>query len=298
MRARRPTRAARQRRDRVAHGSSSSPRRRSAKSISPAAPWWPRWSSPREHEPGAEARADREEREVVDAARDAEPLLAERGEVDVVLERDGQPEPRARARRRARAPRARAMSDVRAHGPGVAVDDARDADDDAVDPLGRELGRGDQRVAQRRRSRRARRRRRRRAARRPGARAPPRARSQSAPRRNRAPRSRPSTSGGLRHGLEEDRAVARAARVAARPRARARRRRATGARARPSASRSRRGARSPRGEIGAPARIVSSTVRSFRCFRSGGVARCGDISSRILTKEGPESGLTPGRNMS
>jgi len=26
-------------------------------------------------------------------------------------------------------------------------------------------------------------------------------------------------------------------------------------------------------EIGAAARIVSSTVRSFRCFRSGGVAR-------------------------
>ena len=39
-----------------------------------------------QHEPGAEAGADREEDEVVDAAGDAPPLLAERGEVDVVLD--------------------------------------------------------------------------------------------------------------------------------------------------------------------------------------------------------------------
>src|SRR5207237_7468410 len=36
---------------------------------------------------------DREEREVVDTARDTAPLLAERGEVDVVLQRDRKPEP-------------------------------------------------------------------------------------------------------------------------------------------------------------------------------------------------------------
>src|SRR5581483_9453302 len=41
-----------------------------------------------QHEPRAHARADREEQVVVDAARDAAPLLAESGEVDVVLEPD------------------------------------------------------------------------------------------------------------------------------------------------------------------------------------------------------------------
>ena len=40
-------------------------------------------------ETGAHARADREEGEVVDAAGDAAPLLADGGEVDVVLEAHG-----------------------------------------------------------------------------------------------------------------------------------------------------------------------------------------------------------------
>ena len=39
-----------------------------------------------QHDPGAKTGADRDEREVVDAARDAAPPLAERGEVDVVLD--------------------------------------------------------------------------------------------------------------------------------------------------------------------------------------------------------------------
>ena len=47
-----------------------------------------------QHEPGAEAGADREEDEVLDAPGDAEPLLADRREVDVVLERHRESEPR------------------------------------------------------------------------------------------------------------------------------------------------------------------------------------------------------------
>ena len=43
-----------------------------------------------EHEPGAHARPDREEDEVRDATRNAGPTLAERREVDVVLEGDGE----------------------------------------------------------------------------------------------------------------------------------------------------------------------------------------------------------------
>src|SRR5438445_151177 len=45
-----------------------------------------------EHQPGAHACADREEDEVLDALRYALPLLAEGGQVDVVLERDRQAE--------------------------------------------------------------------------------------------------------------------------------------------------------------------------------------------------------------
>ena len=47
-----------------------------------------------QHEADAEAGADRQEDEVVDAARDALPLLAQRSEVDVVLEGDREAEPR------------------------------------------------------------------------------------------------------------------------------------------------------------------------------------------------------------
>ena len=45
-----------------------------------------------EHEPGAHAGPDREKDEVRDATRNAGPALAERREVDVVLERDGESE--------------------------------------------------------------------------------------------------------------------------------------------------------------------------------------------------------------
>src|SRR5262249_61590308 len=45
-------------------------------------------------EAGSEAGADREEDEVVDAACDPTPALAECGEVDVVLDRDRRPDAR------------------------------------------------------------------------------------------------------------------------------------------------------------------------------------------------------------
>src|SRR5207244_12985967 len=46
-----------------------------------------------EDDSATQAGADRQEREVLHAATDAEPLLAERGEVDVVVERDREREP-------------------------------------------------------------------------------------------------------------------------------------------------------------------------------------------------------------
>ena len=45
-----------------------------------------------EHEPGAQPGPDRDEREVVDAPAEAAPVLAQRREVDVVLDRHRQPE--------------------------------------------------------------------------------------------------------------------------------------------------------------------------------------------------------------
>ena len=98
------------------------------------------------------------------------------------------------------------------HGVGLAVDDARDADDDAVDSRVREVGRGDERIAQPSRCvddvvrfgvaqldvl--------------PGAHRP----AQVAERAAEEPRPhvQPEHEGGVRDGLEEDRAVARPARV-------------------------------------------------------------------------------------
>jgi hypothetical protein len=46
-----------------------------------------------EHQPRAKPGTDREEREVLDPARDAPPALADGGEVDVVGDLDGPPEP-------------------------------------------------------------------------------------------------------------------------------------------------------------------------------------------------------------
>ena len=91
--------------------------------------------------------ADREEEEVVDTARDPLPVLAERGEVDVVLERDGEAEAvlEVAAERDALEPRdARRQRDPAPLG----IDDAGDADDGAVHERAVEARRGHEARAQ------------------------------------------------------------------------------------------------------------------------------------------------------
>ena len=231
----------------LAHGSTSCRTPTQRRSISPAAPWWPRCSSPREHEPGADAGADREEREVVHAARDAAPLLADGGEVDVVLERHRQARGAAAARRRAPRPRARTPP-ARLIVPS-SLDDARHADDApsialaaAVAPRAATRSRS---IASSTASRR------RRAARRPGARGS----------RRRGRRSRRAGSGRRRRGRARAPPRAPARRTprrssarpgAARPRAPGPPRAATAARGRRSAWRCPPAARSPRARSARP----------------------------------------------
>ena len=99
-----------------------------------------------EHDPGPHAGADREEDEVVHAARHAQPALAERGEVDVVLERDRQPE--ARFELGLEGP---PLEPGHVRGelerPVRGARDSRHADDDAVDQLAGQARRRDERVA-------------------------------------------------------------------------------------------------------------------------------------------------------
>jgi hypothetical protein len=84
-------------------------------------------------EPGAEPRADRQEDEVVDAARDATPPFAERREVDVVLDRDRHVDPRRELVAEAVALEARDI--LRQRDLSRGVDGARHAEHDAVDEL-------------------------------------------------------------------------------------------------------------------------------------------------------------------
>src|SRR5437867_174842 len=102
-----------------------------------------------EDEPHAHPGADRQEREVVDAPSDAEPPLAERGEVDVVLQRDGDLETVAELVAERASLEAR---DVRGqpYRSRVRLDDARNADHRAVDQVARYAARVDQRFLQRR----------------------------------------------------------------------------------------------------------------------------------------------------
>ena len=90
-----------------------------------------------EDEPGAEPGADREEDEVLHSPRDPLPALADRGQVDVVLDRHRQAEPIADVV--APVPPFEA-GDVRRQPEltGVRIDDAGDADNRTVDQLGRE----------------------------------------------------------------------------------------------------------------------------------------------------------------
>ena len=213
-----------------------------------------------EDEAGAEAGADREEREVVDPARDALPALTERGEVDVVLERDRQAEAsRSSPPNSAPSRPATLVASVSAR---LGVDDARDADDDAVDQARGQPGR----LERARRGGRDR-------LERPSASD---AASSTSCRARISPAGRRSRrAGSARRGRARGRARrreparSRRRRSSARPgrappRARARRRAATAARARRSASRSRPGARSRRAR--SARRHGSSRAR---CARSG-----------------------------
>ena len=134
------------------------------------------------------------------------PLLAERSQVDVVLERHREPEPVRRARRRAHALELEERA-ARLSRP-VGVDDARHADDRRVD-RSRPAPAASISASRTGRSRRAPPRRSDRAARRPGGRGSSPTRSQTAPRRKRAPRSRPSTSAASGTGSKKTRPVAR-----------------------------------------------------------------------------------------
>ena len=145
-----------------------------------------------QHDPGTEPRSDRDEGEVVDATRDAAPALPERRKIDVVLERHRTAD---RVAELANERRAFDLRDVRRQRDRLAVglDHTRNAHDHAVDDPLRQTGRSTSELRRARidattdaassgRSSSTSRR----------ARVRP-ARSQIAPRRNRAPRSIPTT---------------------------------------------------------------------------------------------------------
>ena len=117
------------------------------RSTSPAAPWRPRWSSPRRIEPGAEAGTDRQEHEVLHPACDPLPALADGRQVDVVLDGDGKTQPVANV---VSPESSLEAGDVRREPElsGVHIDDAGNADDRAVDQLGGEPARLRERVSE------------------------------------------------------------------------------------------------------------------------------------------------------
>ena len=118
----------------AAHGSISSARPEATRSTSPAAPFRPRWSSPRRTSPAPSPVPTERKTKSSTPRRDAAPLLAARGEVDVVVERDRQAEPLDEV-----GPEVAALEagDVRRHAqaPGRVVDDGGDADDGAVEQV-------------------------------------------------------------------------------------------------------------------------------------------------------------------
>jgi hypothetical protein len=164
-----------------------------------------------EHEARPHARPDREEGEVVDAPGDSLPALADRGEVDVVLEPHGKLEGSAQ---RFCENRALEVGDVRreSNRPVGRVDGTGNADDDAVDELPSESGHIDERVDELRdRLQRGRRMRAVQLDVLPRANAP----GQVADRAANETRAEvdPEDQRRLRNGLEEDRSVARAVAV-------------------------------------------------------------------------------------
>src|SRR5262249_14376437 len=100
-----------------------------------------------EDEADAETGADREEDEVVDTPGDAKPLLAERREVDVVLEGGGDPEAALELLADRPAVERREVREVERR--IVGVDHPGQTDDGAVDEPVVEAGRPYERLAQR-----------------------------------------------------------------------------------------------------------------------------------------------------
>ena len=94
-----------------------------------------------QHETGTHAGADGEEGEVVHAAGDAAPLLADGGEVDVVLEAHGNLEAPSQLRPEGVALETR-HAGRQADAAGCRVDDPGHSDDRAVDPRRVETRRG------------------------------------------------------------------------------------------------------------------------------------------------------------
>ena len=228
----------------------SSSRPAATRSTSPAAPLTAPMQLAVQHEAGAEAGAHRQKDEVLDTACGPAPALADGREIDVVLDGHRQLEPGPQVRRPVAALE---TGDVgRERQPArVRVDDARQSDDGAVDPVGREVARLRQRDPQGPRLPRSPPRRRRRRARRP---------DRHGRRRGdrRSHRARSGRGGRVR---ARDPPPGRSRRTSRRRwgaqgwdpfRARAPPRAATGARATRSASRSRRGGRSPRARWARP----------------------------------------------
>jgi hypothetical protein len=93
-----------------------------------------------QHQAAAQAGADRQEGELVDAAAGAVAVLA-RGEVHVVLDAHVKPQPLLQRRGEPHAVQARDALGQRDRARRVG-DDAGHADDDRVDPRGGQAGRG------------------------------------------------------------------------------------------------------------------------------------------------------------
>jgi hypothetical protein len=102
-----------------------------------------------EHQSGSHAGTDREEGEVVDSSGHSPPLLSERSEVDVVL--DHHVETQAGAQLGAEPASAEPWNVVgQLERSARALDDRRNSDNDAVDQVGGEAGRRDERIVKRR----------------------------------------------------------------------------------------------------------------------------------------------------
>ena len=264
-----------------AHGSISSPSPRATRSTSPAAPLRPRWSSPRRTSPAPRpVPTERKTKSSTPRAtpRHCSPSAARLMSLSSVT---GRPSRSAQLGREVAALEAR---DVRQPDRAARsrVDDARARRRPTLSSRSRrQSGRVDER--------------RREASRSPSSAVPTSTSASSTSWRARTSPAqvadRPAQEPGaeveaeherrLGHRLEEDRAVARPARLRLGLADEAGLERGTAAPGRPSASRSRPAARSRRARSARRLRIVSNTVRSFRSLSSGGIAAFAVMSDNL-----------------